>query len=227
MSITLYSLCGADVARPFSPHCWKAVMALRHKGLSFSERPLAFTAIPVTESGFSKTVPFLRDGDRLVSDSFQIALYLDDAYPDAPTLFGGEGGQAMARFVEAYSQTTIHPVVTRIALKNIHDMLAPVDQTYFRETRERFLGKTLEEVEAARETAIAALPDALKPLRHMLKAQPFIGGDGPLFSDYIVFGALQWLRITTGSVHLADDDPVKDWFERCLDLHGSEARAVA
>ncbi len=227
MSITLYSLCGADLARPFSPHCWKTVMALRHKGLPFSERPLAFTAIPSAEGGFSKTVPFLRDGDRLVSDSFQIALYLEEAYPDAPSLFGDEGGKAMARFVEAYSQTTVHPIVTRIALKNIHDMLAPADQAYFRESREKLLGKTIEEIAAVRETAIAALPEALKPLRHMLKAQPFIGGDGPLFCDHIVFGALQWLRITTGSVHLADDDPVRAWFERCLDLHGSEARAVA
>ncbi len=227
MSITLYSLCGADLARPFSPHCWKTVMALRHKGLPFSERPLAFTAIPSAEGGFSKTVPFLRDGDRLISDSFQIALYLEEAYPDAPSLFGGEGGQAMARFVEAYSQTTVHPIVTRIALKDIHDMLAPADQAYFRESREKLLGKTIEEIAAVRETAIAALPEALKPLRHMLKTQPFIGGDGPLFCDHIVFGALQWLRITTGSVHLADDDPVRAWFERCLDLHGSEARAVA
>ncbi len=61
MTITLYSLCGTDAARPFSPHCWKVVMALHHKGLAFEERPLAFTAIPTIEGGFSKTVPILRD----------------------------------------------------------------------------------------------------------------------------------------------------------------------
>ncbi len=227
MSITLYSLCGANAARPFSPHCWKVVMALRHKGLSYSERPLPFTAIPGIENGASKTVPLLRDGDRLIADSFAIALYLDEAYPQEPSLFKGEGGEAMARFVEGYSQMVLHTAITRIALMDIHDMLAPIDQAYFRSNRENRFGKPLEEVAPDRAAEIAAFPAKLEPLRHMLKFQPFIGGESPLFADYIVFGALQWLRITTGSVHLAENDPARLWFERCLDLHGGEARQVA
>lgn len=227
MTITLYSLCGADVDRPFSPHCWKVAMALRHKGLDFEERPLAFTAIPTVENGFSKTVPILRDGQELISDSFQIALYLDEAYPDRPSLFGGQGGMAAARLVEGYSQTAVHGVVTRIALTDIHDMLAPDDRAYFRESREARLGRSLEEVAAGRDAAIAALPPALQPLRHMLGFQPFVGGATPLFGDYIIFGALQWLRITTGSIHLPAEDPVSQWFDRCLDLHEGAGRLVA
>lgn len=227
MAITLYSLCGSDRARPFSPHCWKAVMALRHKGLPFTEEPMPFTAIPGIEGGVSKTVPILRDGDRIVADSFAISLYLDEAYPDQPTLFGGEGGRALARFVEAYSQTTIHPAVTRIAIVDIHDMLAPEDQAYFRHSRRERLGKEIEDVAANRAAEIDTFPDKLKPLRYMLGHQPFIGGEAPLFADYIVFGALQWLRITAGSIFLPDDDPVAAWFGRCLDLHDGEARKVA
>ncbi len=60
----------------------------------------------------------------------------------------------------------------------------------------------------------------------MLKAQPFIGGEGPLFADYIVFGALQWLRTTAGTKVLEDDDPVALWFRRCLDLHGGVGHRV-
>ncbi len=82
-------------------------MSLAHKGLDFEERPLAFTAIPGIENGFSKTVPVLRDGDRLVKDSFDIAVYLDEAYPDQPSLFNGEGGKALSRFVESWSQTQL------------------------------------------------------------------------------------------------------------------------
>lgn len=227
MTLILYSLCGADASRPFSPHCWKIVMALHHKGLAFEERPLPFTAIPTVEQGASKTVPLLRDGDRLVSDSFDIALYLDETYSDRPTLFGGEGGEAMARFIEGYSQTVIHTAATRIALMDIHDMLDTPDRTYFRDSREKRLGKPLEEFAAGRDAEIVAFPAKLEPLRHMLKFQPFIGGDGPLFADYILFGALQWLKITSGSIHLPADDPAALWFERCLDLHGAEARQVA
>ena len=39
MTILLYDLVGADEKRPYSPHCWKAAMALAHKGLSFRRVP--------------------------------------------------------------------------------------------------------------------------------------------------------------------------------------------
>ncbi|MBV2184116.1 MAG: glutathione S-transferase family protein, partial [Rhizobium sp.] len=214
-------------ARPFSPHCWKTVMSLRHKGLDFAEMRLPFTDIPRVEGGATKTVPLLRDGERLVADSFSIALYLEETYPERPSLFRGEGGKAMARFVESYSQMVLHTAISRIALLDIHDMLAPVDKAYFRANREERFGKALEEVAPDRAAEIAAFPATLEPLRRMLKFQPFIGGERPLFCDYIPFGALQWLRITTGSVHLAEDDPARLWFERCLDLFHGEARAVA
>lgn len=226
MSRTLYSLCGKDTARPFSPHCWKTVLSLGHKGLDFEERPLPFSAIPAAEGGFSKTVPILRDGDYLVNDSFQIALYLDDAYPERPSLFNGEGGKAMARMIESWSQTTLHPAIVRIAVVDIHDMLEQKDQVYFRESRTRALGKSLEEASAERDAEIAAFPQKLEPLRRTLGYQPYIGGDGPLFADYIVFGALQWARIVSGVDLFGADDPVREWFERCLDLYGARGRSV-
>lgn len=116
----------------------------------------------------------------------------------------------MARFVEGYSQTVLHPAITRIALLDIHAMLAPQDQDYFRASREDRFGKPLEAVAPDRAAEIAAFPAKLEPLRHMLKFQPFLGGERPLFADYIVFGALQWLRITTGSVP-EGDDPARQW----------------
>ncbi|MCC2609229.1 glutathione S-transferase family protein [Neorhizobium petrolearium] len=226
MTRILYSLCGADESRPFSPHCWKVVLALRHKGLDFIEKPTPFTEIPALENGFSKTVPILRDGNELIRDSFDIALYLEETYPNRPTLFGGEGGKALSRFVERFSQTIIHPAVTNIAVADIHDMLGETDRIYFRKSREAFLGRTLEEMRAGRDEAIAAFAAKLEPVRQTLKYQEFIGGDGPLFADYILFGALQWMRVTTGVKVFADDDPVGQWFERCLDLHDGVGRHV-
>jgi glutathione S-transferase len=226
MTLILYTLCAADRSRTFSPHAWKAVMALRHKDLDFEERPTRFTDIPAIEGGVTKTVPVLRDGDRVVVDSFAIAEHLETAYPDRPSLFGGEGGRAAARLIEAWSQTQLHTVITRIAARDIWTLLDEGDQAYFRPTREKRLGATLEEVEAVRAEQADLLCTRLEPLRVMLARQPFIGGEAPLFTDYIVFGALQWLR-TTGTVWpLEEGDAVSDWFGRCLDLHGGAARAV-
>ena len=227
MTRILYTLCGRDERRPFSPHAWKTVMALAHKGLDFEERPTPFTEISKLENGFSKTVPILRDGDRLVRDSFDIALYLEEAYPDRPTLFGGEGGKALSRFVEGVSQTLVHPVLSRLAVKDIHDMLAEPDQIYFRTTREAYLGRKLEEFPPMREAEIDNLKQRLEPIRHTLKHQAFLGGATPLFADYIVFGALQWLRVTTGPLPLSLGDTALQWYERCLDLFDGVGRKVA
>ncbi|SJZ74380.1 glutathione S-transferase family protein [Consotaella salsifontis] len=226
MAILLYELVGRDAQRPFSPHCWKVRMALSHKGLDFETVPVPFTEIPTIEGGVTKIVPLIRDGDRLVADSFAIAQYLDEAYPDRPTLFGGPGGVALSRFVESWSQRTIHPVVTSFAVRDIHDFLAPVDQAYFREDRERKLGARLEEVQEGREGRVDGFLKAIAPLRALLERQPFVGGEGPLFADYIVFGAFQWLRVASSFQPLPEGDALSQWFERCLDLYGQAGRKV-
>jgi len=226
MTLALYSLCGANPQHFFSPHCWKAVMALAHKGLAFQEIPTTYAGIAKIGGGFSPTLPVLDDNGHLVSDSFAIALYLEDAYPDRPSLFGGEGGKALSRMVEGYSQMVIHTAIMKMALMDIHGALDDGDKAYFRQSREKRLGRKLEDVvadRAAEETAFAA---KLEPMRHMLKFQPFIGGESPLFADYIVFGALQWLRVTAGLSMLSADDPVIAWLDHCLDLHGGRARGV-
>ncbi|RWM31673.1 glutathione S-transferase family protein [Mesorhizobium sp.] len=227
MTILFYDLVGHDTQRPFSPHCWKTKMALAHKGLAATKVPTRFLEVPEVEGGVSKTVPVIRDGDRVVADSFAIALYLDEAYPERPALFGGEGGKAMARFIERWSQLTIHPYVTSVALTDLHGMQDEANAAYFRENREQRLGKKLEEVVAGRDAGLVGFRASLEPLRSMLTYQPFIGGSSPLFADYIVFGALQWARIASPYRLLDESDSVAQWFERCLDLHGGIGRQVA
>ncbi len=226
MSITLYELAGSDANRPFSPHCWKTVMSLAHKGLEFTTVATAFTAIPNIEDGATKRVPLIRDGNRLVSDSYAIAEYLDETYPDRPSLFAGKGGQSLTRFVESWTQNVIHPFAGSVALMEIHDMLAPIDQVYFRESREKIYGMKLEDVPVGREQRLEEFLKKLQPLRALLTGQNFIGGESPLFADYIVFGAFQWLRICSAFPVLPAGDPVADWFDRCLDLHDGLARRV-
>ena len=226
MTITLYDLCAGDRSRRFSPHCWKAKMALAHKGLAFDTRPTPFTRIREIGEGFSPTVPVIDDGGRLVRDSFDIAVYLDETYPDRPSLFKGEGGRAAARFVEQWAFTQLHPSLMTLIVVDIHDRLDAADQAYFRESRETRFGRTLEDVQAGREGRVDSLRAALTPLRETPKRQPFIGGDEPLFADYIVFGPLQWARVISPFAVLAADDPVTAWFERLLDAHGGIGRAM-
>ena len=227
MTILLYDLVGENDAAPFSPHCWKTRMALAHKGLEFRAVPTRFLEVPKIEGGVSKTIPVIRDGEKVVADSFAIALYLEETYPDRPTLFAGEGGKAMARFIERWSQTQLHPFLGSAALLEIHHRQDDANRAYFRDSREKRYGKTLEEVGAERDAHLAAFRKRLDPLRETLGYQPFIGGQSPLFSDHIVFGALQWVRVTSTYEFLEASDPVHAWFDRCLDLYGGLGRSFA
>lgn len=205
-------------------------MALAHKGLSFESRPTPFTKIPDIAGGFSKTVPVLEDNGTLVKDSFEIALHLERTYPERPSLFGGPGGEASARFVERWTQFVLQFHLLRLIVADIHAALGEPDQLYFRSDREAKLGKPLEDIQAGRDTRLEDFRELLRPLREMLKFQPFIGGETPLFQDYVVFGSLQWARVASPFKLLAEDDPVAEWFGRCLALHdglGLKTKAAA
>lgn len=226
MTIILYDLCGAQDHQRFSPYCWRARMALMHKGIKVETRPTPFTRINTIADGSHKTVPIIDDGGRVVGDSWNIAVYLEETYPDRPSLFAGEGGRATAKFVEAWAFAVLHAHLMGLIVADINDRLTPEDQVYFRASREQRLGRRLEEVQAGREVRHAAFLQALQPLRAMLASQPFIGGATPLYADYIVFGSLQWPRVVSPFPLLPAGDPVTDWFERCLDLFDGYARAM-
>lgn len=195
-------------------------MALAHKGIAFESVPVPFTKVAGVETGEGRTVPVLRDGDDVIQDSYNIALHLEGKYPDAPSLFNGEGGKALTRFVTGWSQSQVHPVVYRLIIMQIHNSLAPDDKAHFRTTREERLNMTLEEFSASRGASATDLQNALVPLETMLASQPFIGGETPLFADYVVFGAIQWCRVFKGQSLMKKDSKAAAWFEMVAGLHG-------
>lgn len=133
----------------------------------------------------------------------------------------------MARFFDCWSLAALRPYLGAALLVDIHDRLAPVDQAYFRESREKRFGKPLETVAATREAGLETFRAALEPLRATLAHQQFLGGPTPLYPDYIVFGSFQWARVMSPFKVLEEADPVFDWFQRMLDLHGGLGRSVA
>ncbi|MCB1473623.1 MAG: glutathione S-transferase family protein [Rhodobiaceae bacterium] len=225
MTIVMYDLAGGADCR-FSPYCWRARMALAHKGLAVETRPTRFAQIAAIGDGSQKTVPVIDDRGTLVSDSFAIAQYLETTYPDAPSLFGGAGGEATARFVESWANAALNTIIIRACVQDIHDQLHETDQPYFRASREKRFGQTLEQVQSGRDLNIEELHAALLPLRLTLRRQAWIGGDMPLFADHIVFGSLQWARVISKVALLKPDDPVAEWFGRCLDLYGGVGAAM-
>mgnify|MGYP003351918129 CR=1 FL=1 len=89
MVMTVYDLAGAEDGRRFSPYCWRIKMALAHKGLTAESIPWRFTEKERLAFSGQALVPVIEDGARVVSDSWTIAQYLDEAYPAHP-LFAGQ-----------------------------------------------------------------------------------------------------------------------------------------
>jgi len=224
MTIQIYELCGADPKHLFSPHCWKIRMAVAHKGLAWETIPVPFTKVAGIEGGESRRIPVIRDGETVVEESYEIAKYLEANYADKPSLFGGEGGEALTLQIINWTQVSLHPEVAKLCLMDIYNSLAPADQEFFRTSREKMFGCTLEEFSSKHPKNAEALNKALTPLELTLKKQPYIGGNTPLFADYVVFGALQWLNTTSSVDYLSGETKVSGWFDSLLDMYDGLGR---
>src|SRR4030081_612 len=107
MSLKIFELVGTDAARPVSPFCWRTRRPRAHKGLGAETIPWCFTEKQAIAPHKSEKVPVLIDGETSVADSWAIANHLEDRYPDRPSLFGGEGGRAMARMMNWWGDIAI------------------------------------------------------------------------------------------------------------------------
>ena len=222
--ITLYDLAAAEDDRRFSPYCWRAKMALKHKGLEFETVPWRFTEKDAIAFAKSSTVPVIKDGATVVADSWNIAVYLDEAYPQRPGLFASVESRALAEFFAQWALRGPQLALFKVIVLDIYARLHEKDKPYFRESREKRFGLPLEQWAGDPKQALAAFRGALDPVRPGLVQHPFISGHGPGYADYVLFGAFQWARCVSPTRLLEPDDPVYPWRERMLDLFGGFAR---
>jgi glutathione S-transferase len=146
--LTLYELAGANRNLRFSPHCWKVLMALAHKGLTAERVPLRFADKERIAFSRQSLVPVLVDGKEAVSDSWRIALHLEDRFPELPSLFGDRSTISVTRFANSWADTVLLPAVARVILIDVYTCLDAADRSYFRSSREKYFGMPLEAVVA-------------------------------------------------------------------------------
>ncbi len=224
MALKLYDLAGAEDDRRFSPYCWRVKMALKHKGLEFETVPWRYTEKDAIAFSGQGAVPVLVDGGNAVHDSWNIAVYLEEAYPSRPALFEGGESQALSQFFNQWTVRALHPALLRVVVLDIHARLHEKDKAYFRESREKRFGATLEDFAREPKKGLADFRGALEPLRPALAQNDFVSGKGPGFADYILLGVFQWARVVSPVRLLEPDDPLYAWRERMLDLFGGYAR---
>jgi glutathione S-transferase len=222
--IELWELRGRDDRR-YSLFSWRTRMALMHKGLAFETRPVLMGDKAAIAFSGGKTVPAIKDGDTVLRDSWKIAEYLEEKYPQKP-LFGGAIGHGLAQTFNAWADRGLLPLLFPALVLDIHGRADPADQAYVRGNFEKIIGRTLEEAHAARAEGRKRFERAVEPMQAALKRQPFVSGEAPAYGDYILFSFFQWARVMSPEELLAPDTPLHAWRERMLDLYDGYARKV-
>jgi len=210
----------------FSPYAWRILMSLNHKGLyeDVKRVPIKFSEkSEINNKGFN-TVPVLNDNGTWTGESLQIAKYLELTYPDNPSLFGSFENMNLTSIINQMLDPKILGLLARIIVADVYDVLQPQDKAYFRETREKILNNTIEEVDLESRKYIPLLQKELNPFRKIIKTNSFFTGSKPMYCDYILFGFFMWARNTSKKQLLEKDDVLWHWRERMLNLFEGFAR---
>jgi glutathione S-transferase len=223
MSLTLFELRARDGQR-YSQFSWRTTMALAHKGLQAAHRPVRVSDKAAIAFSSQDKVPILVDDEEVIADSWRIAEHLERRYPDAPSLFGGDTGHGLARFINAWVDRTLIGRLVPLIATDVVPLLDAADGLYLGKQFERFFGKPLAELAAAREQDIVGFRKLLEPARAVMRAQPFLSGANPAYADYILFSLFQWARIVSPFEVLEPKDALTAWRERMLDLFRGLAR---
>ncbi len=219
-----------------SPYVWRIKMLLAHLGLDYESEMLfgvelkdglAFaqaeaerlgTRAPYAPNG---TVPVLVDGETILPDSWTIAAYLDERYGDGCVV---NAFPALNRFFEGWVAQHVTGVVFPTILPETVNLMAEVDREPFRKSREEMFGIRLENQHGSLADCVPALQTSLQLLEQTLAVHDYLGGDAPVYADYIVFGTFYWMANVSTTEVLTVDSAIHRWRERLMTAYGGLAR---
>ena len=134
--------------------------------------------------------------NRIISDSFAIAQYLDERYPDTPKVLPHGSAALIHVFQTAYLDATKGSI--RLGIAKGAEKLNPVSKEYYIRTRIERFGIPWEQF---------APPEKREQLWNELRAGcdtldgwyakssgQFIMGDEPCFADFMVAGRFKWIE---------------------------------
>jgi glutathione S-transferase len=135
-----------------SPFARKVEVVLRIKGLDFES---VSTMPGCREPDFLEIsplgkIPALVDGDIAIADSTVICEYLEEKYPEVPTMPTGASDRARARWLEEYGDTVVLPLCSALTKERLLKpalMNETTDETVVAEIIEQKLPPVLDYLE--------------------------------------------------------------------------------
>jgi glutathione S-transferase len=209
--IELYDLVGAQDLR-FSPFCWRTKAVLAYKNIPYTPVPIRFSDKDKLAFSGQDRVPVIKDGDKVVYDSWTIARYLEDKQPE-PRVFPGLGLKEACRFFNLYVDRTVHPACLPVVVSDIFAKVDPADRTYFRTSREARFGMTLEALAAKRAENRPKLQAVLADLDATIAGQDYFFGV-LTYADCCLFGTFKFVTAVSDK-RLFDSTPaLQAWWRR-------------
>lgn len=154
------------------------------------------------------TLPMLFDhtANVAVTDSWNIAKYLDDKYPETDACLPRET-VALQKAFQMTVESKLQWNVLLYTVMQTHSQMNPRSGEYWRRTREKMFGKKLEEVgpegSEARELAWKNILDLLSEvdlwMRDNEQGTVFVCGKEPTFADFVVGSHLTWMKRVLGA----------------------------
>ncbi|KAJ6460479.1 hypothetical protein C8R47DRAFT_1160885 [Mycena vitilis] len=214
-SIVFYDLPSTLPSKTLSPNLWKTRYALNFKGLPHKTVWLEYPEIaPLcreigaaptsTKPGGSPhfTLPVIHDlsTGAVISDSTNIATYLDATYPDKPRLMPA-GTLGLHRAFEDTANDLLVPLYPYV-LPPSHAKFNPPSAEYFRRTREESWGKTLEDFAPKGEDDIIEwnkVKEGFGKVDGWIRANgegsAYIMGDALCYADMWIAAYALWIKL--------------------------------
>lgn len=220
MTIEFYELAAENTDIKFSPFVWRTRMALLHKGVEFESIAWQFKDRDTKEH---KTVPAIYDNGKMVSDSWEIAKYLDAQYPDKPMLMKDAEAEAHAQLVSNICNAMLFGTAVSMAIYPVSQIIDDESAAYFIETREAKFGKKLVDLNNEdKDAAKATLAKGLGVFEATLGTSDYLGGDSPTYADYTLFGVLKWIDVVAYRP-VDESTNVGKWFDRISAMYDGDA----
>ncbi|KAH8107295.1 hypothetical protein DFH11DRAFT_933278 [Phellopilus nigrolimitatus] len=216
--ITLFDLPSKLDGKLWSPNTLKTRISLNYKTIPFTtewvEYPDIETVIkrlggaPTSKKPDGRdhyTLPAIHDSQtgKTVTDSIEIAAYLDKTYPSTPALFPSATRGAIEMFSSVFEQA-FFPIFPFIAIAT-NAILNPPSEEYFRKTKKELLQKKLEELAPPgfnRDEIWTKVKEELEKIACFYdkngEDSTFFLGNTFTFADAIVIGYLAWVQIVLG-----------------------------
>jgi len=191
---------------------------LAHKDIPYQSKTITFIDKTALDGSGVKTVPVIQHDGRWVSESLEIARYLDKNF-SGNNLFETPLAAHQAALINNWIDRNIVMPIFPMIVTDIYDALDAANKEYFKETREpRLGGRKIEDMRAGREELRSAFKANLGPLESMLQVPPYLSGAQPAFVDYCVMGSLMWPHIISDFDPISESPIIKDWRMRMFDL---------